>query len=118
MDRSWIESQENTDFEARLEHVLEKASDPGGRELLETFGIGETTISGWRKSRLTPQFSSLARLSLATNVSLNWLAFGDEYEITRVAKSTHEMMTKFCPKCDGENDARYPPRMVFHQRLF
>lgn len=102
MDRSWVEGREHIGFKGRLEHVLEKFSDPSGREVLAAYGITETTINSWRKSRLTPQFSCLARLSLATNVSLNWLAFGDEYEITRVAKSTNEMMANFCPKCDGK----------------
>ncbi len=103
-DIEWLSGdwRESGGFRERLNSVLQEFSDEMGMQELADWGIDKMTIRIWLNGRVPPRISSMTRLSLATGISLDWLAFGDDQYKDRICKQLVEAGLRACPECDGQ----------------
>ena len=48
-------------------------------EALRAYGLAKTTYDKWLYEKSSPSLESIAKIAKAANVSLDWLAFGEEH---------------------------------------
>ena len=78
-------------FREGLGERLRQVSAPFANrsEVANSIGVGKSTFQSWVEGRAAPSFEAMARLAQVTNVSPNWLDFGDRQFYPRELVSSH-----------------------------
>ena len=68
-------TQDFRDFPERINMAMERAG--GGQQLAQKLGISLLVLQGWQSGKTEPSRSALIKIAQATNLSLHWLASGE-----------------------------------------
>lgn len=63
------------DFPERINVAIEQAG--GAQELAQKLGVSILILQGWQSGKTEPSRSALIKIAKATNLSLHWLASGE-----------------------------------------
>lgn len=68
-------AQDFRDFPERINLAIERAG--GGQLLAQRLGISLLALQGWQSGKTEPSRSALIKIAQTTNLSLHWLASGE-----------------------------------------
>ncbi|MGV3279196.1 multiprotein-bridging factor 1 family protein [Rickettsiales bacterium LUAb2] len=65
------------DFRDRITKIINEYPN-SEKELAKELNVSQGTINRWKNQKLLPKVDLLAKLSIITNLSLNYIIFGQE----------------------------------------